>query len=222
MQAKNSSFSRRFTYPYLKRKRSCLPAKDLFLNSYKTIAKTHVTLDKKYAIPLYAEHLHFLINRCGCRLTNIRAYFTLVQGKFKKKFVVKNQVFRQNAKADVEQDFYKLLSNSNFGHDCRNNAENCFFNPIYGEIEELSYAEKYQNVFDQSISDFVSSEILERQIEEEYLNEFASLDSQDEYFDVRKNSLLIQKKKELDAVFSMKKVRQKRHKKTLSKTLTKK
>ena len=35
------------------------------INSYKTITKTHATLHKKYAIPLYAEHLHFLINRCG-------------------------------------------------------------------------------------------------------------------------------------------------------------
>ena len=104
-----------------------------------------------------------------------------------------NQVSRQNAKTNVEREFYKLLNNWNFGYDGRSNADNCFFNPIYNEIEELSYAKKYQNVFDQSISDFVSSEILKCQIVEEYLNQLAALDPQDEYFDVRKNSLLIQK-----------------------------
>ena len=60
-----------------------------------------------------------------------------------------NQVSRQNAPTDVEKDFYKLMNNSNFGYNCRNNADNCFLQPIYDEIEELSYAKGYQNIFDQ-------------------------------------------------------------------------
>ena len=51
-----------------------------------------------------------------------------------------NQISRQNAKTSVEKDFYKLMKNSNFGYDCRNNADNCFFAPIFDELEELSYA----------------------------------------------------------------------------------
>ena len=35
-----------------------------------------------------------------------------------------NQVLRQNDKNDVK-DFYKLLNNSNFGYDSRNNINNC-------------------------------------------------------------------------------------------------
>ena len=62
--------------------------------------------------------------------------------------------------------FYKLMNNSNFGYDCCNNADNCFFQPIYSEIEELSYAKRYQNVFDQQISDFVSTKIVEDRTEE--------------------------------------------------------
>ena len=57
-----------------------------------------------------------------------------------------NQVSKQQAKTNVERDFCKLLNNSNFGFDCRNNADNCFFNPIFDEIEELSYARRYQNI----------------------------------------------------------------------------
>ena len=35
------------------------------INLYKTTAKTHITMDEKIAIPLYAGHLHLLITRCG-------------------------------------------------------------------------------------------------------------------------------------------------------------
>ena len=55
-----------------------------------------------------------------------------------------NQVPRQKAKTDVERDFYKLLNNSNFGYDRRNNADNFFLNLIYNEIKELSYTKKYE------------------------------------------------------------------------------
>ena len=122
-----------------------------------------------------------------------------------------NQVSRQNSQTDVEKDFYKLMNNVNFGYDCRNNGDNCYFQPVYNEIEELSYAKQCKNVFDQEISEFVSTEILERQIEEEFPNKLCALDPQDEYYEARKNSLEIKKKKELDAVFSMIKSRQKKH-----------
>ena len=36
-----------------------------------------------------------------------------------------NQNARKIAKTKVEEDFYKLLNNSNFGNDCRNNIGNC-------------------------------------------------------------------------------------------------
>ena len=38
-----------------------------------------------------------------------------------------NQVSRQKAQTDVEKDFYKLMSNTDFGNDCRNNANNSYF-----------------------------------------------------------------------------------------------
>ena len=165
------------------------------INSYKTTAKTHATMDKEFNILLYAENLHFLLTKCGWRVRNARAHYIFEQSKFKKDFVIMNQVSSQNGATDVERDFFKLMNNSNFGYDCRNNADNCLSQPIYDEIEELSYTKKYQNVFDQEISDFVSSEILKRQIEEEYLSKFAKLDPQDEYFDAKNNSWEIQKKK---------------------------
>ena len=101
-----------------------------------------------------------------------------------------NQVSRQNSQTDVEKDFYKLMNNTNFGYDCHNNAHSCYFHPVYDEIEELSYAKRYQ-AFDQDISDRTHS-----------MN-FTKLEK------IRWKL----KKMELDAVFSMKKSRQKKHKK---------
>ena len=47
-----------------------------------------------------------------------------------KDFVVMNQKTRQKATSSVEHDFYKLLNNSNFGIDCRNNIGNCVLEPL--------------------------------------------------------------------------------------------
>ena len=54
------------------------------------------------------------------------------------------------------------MNNANFAYDCRHNADNCCVSPIYDELEELMYAKRYQNISDQSIGGFVSSEYLER------------------------------------------------------------
>ena len=80
-----------------------------------------------------------------------------------------------------------------------------FFNSIFDEIEELSYARIYQNIFDQYIAEFVSYELQERQIEENFSNKTAILDPQDE----------IQRKKDLDATFTMKKSHQKNMQKNI-------
>ena len=109
-----------------------------------------------------------------------------VARKFKKDFVIMNQISRHTAKTSVEKDFYKLVNNSNFGYDCRNNPGNCSFTGLFDEIKELTFAKKYQNVFNRNISEFVSSELLNRQIEEEFTNKLAALDRQDEYYLARK------------------------------------
>ena len=96
-----------------------------------------------------------------------------------------NQISRQNAKTSVEKDFYKLMKNSNFGYDCRNNPDNCFFAPIFDELEELSYAKRYQNPFDPEISEFVPTELLESEINEIIDNKIAVLDQNETFFEAR-------------------------------------
>ena len=78
--------------------------KDL-VRTFKANAKTHSTLEEKKIIPLYAEHIHFLVKRAGWLITKIYQHFTFEQSKFKKDFVVMNQKSRQIAKINVEKDF---------------------------------------------------------------------------------------------------------------------
>ena len=52
-------------------------------------------------------------------------------------------------------DFYKLLNNSNFGIDCRNNIDNCTFEPIYDDFSEIAYSKNYTTIFsDDTFQDF--------------------------------------------------------------------
>ena len=76
--------------------------------------------------------------------TKIYTHYTFEQACFKKRdFVLMNQKSRQNAKNAIEEDFFKLINNTNFGYGCRNNANNVTFQPIIGKINEISYIKKY-------------------------------------------------------------------------------
>ena len=39
----------------------------------------------------------------------------------------------------MERNFYKLLSSSNFGIDCRSNIDTCFLGPLYDDFSQVSY-----------------------------------------------------------------------------------
>ena len=62
-------------------------------------------MDKKFKIPLYTEHLHFLLSKCCWRVRNVCAHYTFEQSKFKNDFVIMNRVSRQNATI-VENCFF--------------------------------------------------------------------------------------------------------------------
>ena len=100
------------------------------INSFPHTSKTHSTLKEKKLIPLYAEDLHFLVTRAGWLVTHIYEHYTFEQSKSKKDFVVMNQKSRQKATSSVERDFFKLLNNSNFGIDCRNNIHNSILSSL--------------------------------------------------------------------------------------------
>ena len=109
------------------------------------------TLFSKNCIPLYLKDLKFLIERLGWVVTKIYAQFTFEQLRYKKDLILKNQHLHRNLQNKIEKSFYKLLNNANYGHDCRSNLDNCKFELIFDELDEVTYNKKYHNVFDQKM-----------------------------------------------------------------------
>ena len=79
------------------------------------------------------------------------------QNLLKRYLIVMNQCTRQTAKISVQKEFFKLMSNANFGYDYRNNLDNCRFVSICDELIEISYLKKYCNLFYKDIFKFVSN-----------------------------------------------------------------
>ena len=80
--------------------------------------------------------------RAGWRVTKVYSYFTFEQERFKRDFILLNQKSCQNTKNSIEKDFFKQLHNPNFAYDCRNNLDNCIFEPIRDKINEIFYPRK--------------------------------------------------------------------------------
>ena len=84
------------------------------VNTFLYTSKTRSTLEGKKIIPLYAEHLYFLIKRVGWLVTHIYEHYAFEQPKFKKDLIVMNQKSSQKNTTFVKRDFFKLLNNFNF------------------------------------------------------------------------------------------------------------
>ena len=158
-------------------------------NSYKKSAKAHANLFKKHFIPLYLEDLNFCIKRAGWKVTKIHSHLTFDQEYFKKNFIIMNQTSRQEAKDEVTKDFFKLMNNSNFGYDCRNNLDNCKFNPIFDELNEITNITRYHNIFQKDMEDFVSPEIIKQHTEEKFNDSIAKLDKNDPFYQIKYDSV---------------------------------
>ena len=72
------------------------------------------------------------------------------------------------------------MKNVNFGFDCRNNANNTKFD----EIGEITYIKKY-NLFGSQVANFVKSDILEQNINEEYEQKMVMIKENNPFKDAR-------------------------------------
>ena len=147
---------------------------------------------------MYLEDFVFCIKRVGWKVTKIHSHLTFEQSRFKKNFILMNQKSRQESKNSIEKDFYKLMNNSNFGYNCRNNIENCKFVPIFDEYNEITFINQYHNIFDQKVSQSVTSDLLKQQIEEKHNDKLIKLDPDDIFFEIKLQTIkLIKTKKNL-------------------------
>ena len=138
---------------------------------------------------MYLKDLTFCIKRAGWKVTKIHAHLTFEQFRFKRDFILMNQKLRQLSKNDIEKDFFKLMNNSNFGYDCRNNLDNCKFTPIFDELGEITYINRYHNIFDEKVSDFVTTDLVKQNIEEKFNDKLMKLDKEDQFYNIKLETL---------------------------------
>ena len=99
----------------------------------------------------------------------------------------------------LKKDFYKLINNSNFGWNCRNNLDNCKFVPIFDELKEITYINRYYNIFDSNIPEFVTADLLKADIEEKYNNQLMKLDKEDKFYEIKLQTIKIERFSNLES-----------------------
>ena len=77
------------------------------------------------------------------------------------------------------------MNNYNFGYDCRNNIDNCKFVPIYDEMKEITFVNRYHDIFDQNVKNFVMPDLLKQKAEEEFNEKLTKLDKEDEFYKIK-------------------------------------
>ena len=115
-----------------------------------------------------------------------------------------NQVSRQKAKTKAEKDFYKFMNNSNLGYNCRNNIDNCKFKPIFDDVEEIAYIQKYSSLFEDLYKDFFCPDLMLMQIENNYNNELIKINQNDLFTDTKRYDLGEKIKIKIDVLYSHK------------------
>ena len=113
------------------------------------------------------------------------------------------QNYRQNAKNAIEKDFCKM-NNANFGFNCRNNVNSVKFAPITGNLSQISYLKKYYNLHDPKIPSFVTSDLLEQEIEHSFQRHLAQVKHNDPFRNARITGLESQNKEDLDVLEALK------------------
>ena len=83
-----------------------------------------------------------------------------------------------------------MLNNANFGYDCRNNLDNCKFEPINDEINELSFIKRYySNLHDKNLQPFITSRVLKEEIDERFNNERQKIKETDKFYAAKIRSI---------------------------------
>ena len=108
------------------------------------------------------------------------------------------------------------MNNSNFGYDCRNNLNNSKFVLIFDELKELTYVERYQNIFDPKFSQFVTTDLIKQNIEETYNDKLVKLDKEDKFYQIKLGTLNTERLTNLEVAKSFENKQKKKTKLTLN------
>ena len=133
---------------------------------------------KKKIIILFAEHVHIIIKRVGWFVTNIHDHYTFIQSKLKKDFVVANQHFCQKASNSIEINFYKIL-NDNFEIGCCDNMDDCILEPLYDDLDEISYIKKFATISNYDTFKYFLSKDMKEKIVQTFQEKISALNKND-------------------------------------------
>ena len=91
------------------------------------------------------------------------------------------------------------MNNSNFDFDCRNNLDNCNFVLIFGEYQEITFINRYHNIFDSKISEFVTADLLKGDIEEKFNDKLQKLDKEYRFYEIKLQTLKSERLSQLES-----------------------
>lgn len=123
-----------------------------------------------------------------------------------------NQNSRKIAKTKVEKEFYKLLNNSTFGNDCRNNICNYKLGLMFDGLDEIRYIKKFTNIMqDSRYREFFSLDLLGQQVETEYNQNREKLDEDNPFHFAILESYEWKKEEDLEAIECFTKKKKRKH-----------
>ena len=91
------------------------------------------------------------------------------------------------------------MNKSNFGYDCRNNIDNFKFVPIYDEMKEITFVNRYHDIFDQKVKNFVTPDLLKQKAEEEFNEKLRKLDKEDKFYKIKFQTIQGDRKSSIEA-----------------------
>ena len=138
-------------------------------------------------------------------MTKIHAHLIFEQKRFKQEIILMNQ--------KSWQDFYRLMNNSNFGYNCRNNLDNCKFVPIFDEYWELTFISRYYNLFDSKVRQFITGELLKQDIEEKFNEKLSKLDKEDQFYEIKLQAIKNERLQQIEAAEKFEQQKKKKEKK---------
>ena len=138
-------------------------------------------------------------------MTKIHAHLIFEQKRFKQELILMNQ--------KSWQDFYRLMNNSNFGYNCRNNLDNCKFVPIFDEYWELTFISRYYNLFDSKVRQFITGELLKQNIEEKFNEKLSKLDKEDQFYEIKLQAIKNERLQQTEAAEKFEQQKKKKEKK---------
>ena len=73
------------------------------------------------------------------------------------------------------------------------------FVPIFNELGEITYINLYHNLFDEKVSQFVTTDLIKKQVEEKYNDKLMKLDKQDKFYQIKLQTIRQKRLSSLEA-----------------------